>query len=293
MDYEGDTPTATTKPSGGGSQWSTLFSLDLRTLSAQTLIGSAQSSGYYTFNLGGAPWTVSVGSSQATGKPCLAVVPGVGLVAYYASDKNVNNIYAGMHTSIRVTELPGYDPAKTTCCQMRLYRGPELDAPGYTFAQTMASVSPGRIGASVWSSTGAGGVNYSITASGTLVVTDPANTAVATLAYSDRGAPYSTPDLVRDWVFATMASPWSMEPTAYTDSEKDRNLWSLWYQRDVFSDSLPDVEDMQCAYTSQQAANGSAYANHKMGAYFGIPGGVSSGCAIRQVRVLQRAVKSL
>lgn len=288
-------------PRGAGSttRWTTLWEADLRTLPDQAILASNSSGGVTNVTIGGAPWLIHAGGSQGSGQPTLAVKNGVGLVCWYQGLKHSGNTYLGFHCDVKVTLLTGFDPQKATCCQVRFYRGPLLNVGGYTYANDLSGIA--AVGSSIWSGTenlGMSNVNnetltFDPTSPPTLTLRNAYWTELARLPFIDRPA-YGGLDSVSEWVFATAVSPWSgiggTNPDL-TDSHKDRNLRSHLYQRNVFGASLPEIEDMQTAFTSVQSADGEALANHKMGAYFGSTG--VNACALTQIRVLQRPIRTL
>lgn len=279
-------------PRGAGSstRWTTLWETDFRTLANQTILPMDSSGAITNVTLGGAPWILHQGGGQGSGQPTLEIKNGVGLVCNYSGMKSSGNGYAGFHASVKVTQLAGYDPAKSTCVQVRFYRGPLLNYPGYTFDSTLSGIA--AIGASYWTGTEAWGmptglndtIAFDPTSPPTITVRGPYYGEIGRITLNTRTAP-AVQDTASEFVFASMVTPWE------DVIAKDRNVRSYWYQRDAFLATLPEVEDMQCANVQQMSYSGAPYAQHKMGAYFGSTGVNRN--ALTQVRVLQRPLRAI
>jgi len=97
--------------------WSTLYQKDLRTLPNQVILpklyGQYLDSGYIPVTLDGVAWALQANNGIAS------VVNGAGIAVTSNGTASGGNGYAGCHMSIRADLLPGFDPAKKTCVQIR------------------------------------------------------------------------------------------------------------------------------------------------------------------------------
>lgn len=292
-------------PSGGGassSSWTTLYEKDLRELPDQVVVSSGQGGTYALRTIDGVSWGIHSAQQNSVNEPIARLKTGVGLIHWFDFDKLPGMPYGGIFSCIRVFALPGYDAAKETCVQVRLYRGPDLNktvfgGAQYTFEENMQNI--GHVGACGWSGGeswgyGPGGNHETEYFDGAQLRVRDANVQDQTknpLSFMTRPAPNGVIDKLRDWVLGVKVTPWSMEPTQTSDSLQMRNERSYLYARHCFKETFPAVEDMQTMVTLKKAADGSGYANHHLGAFFGDSG--VNACAIQQIRVLQRPHKVL
>lgn len=92
--------------------WSTLYEKDLTTLANQT-ISATMVSDYLTATIAGLTWALQASSGSAM------VVNGTGVTVRGDNTATGGNGYAGCHFGLRADLLPGFDPDKWTCVQVR------------------------------------------------------------------------------------------------------------------------------------------------------------------------------
>jgi hypothetical protein len=110
--------------------WSVLYDKDLRTLPDQT-VSATMASSYLNFTADGQPWCFHGAAGS------LMIVNGQGMVGVTDDDTTTNGAYQGLHVSMKIYQMAGYDVTKETAVQVR-------------FSNLISGAATG--GASVWCS---------------------------------------------------------------------------------------------------------------------------------------------
>jgi hypothetical protein len=110
--------------------WTTLYDKDLRTLPNQT-VSASMSNTFANFTADGQPWCFHGCTAS------LMIVNGQGMVGTVNDDARDGSGYSGLHVSMKLYQMAGYDVAKETAVQVR-------------FSDLVSGAAIG--GASVWCS---------------------------------------------------------------------------------------------------------------------------------------------